>query len=118
MRALIVDDDASLSGMLSRCLGLWGWVPDEAPRVSAAVELFKQGSYDLLICDVDLPDGDGITLSRALLKVNPSLAVVIISGNPENLGRAREAGLTARLRKPFSLDDLRALIDLKCAEKS
>lgn len=118
MRALIVDDDVSLSRMLSRCLGLWGWIPDAAPRVSAALEYFKQGSYGLLLCDVDLPDGDGITLSRALLKVNPSLAVVIISGNPENLGRAREVGFAACLRKPFSLDDLRAAIDLKCAGKS
>lgn len=118
MRALIVDDDIVLSHMLSRCLGLWGWVPDEAPRVSAALEFFKQGSYGLLLCDVDLPDGDGIVLSRALLKVNPVLAVVIISGNPENLGRAREVGLTACLGKPFSLDHLRALIDLKYAGKS
>lgn len=118
MRALIVDDDVSLSRMLSRCLGLWGWVPDAAPRVSAALEFFKQGSYDLLLCDVDLPDGDGITLSRALLKANPSLAVVIISGNTENLAQARGVGFTACLRKPFSLDDLRALIDLNCAEKS
>lgn len=118
MRALIVDDDAALSQMLSRCLSQWGWASDQAPRVCAALEFFKQGSYDLLLCDVDLPDGDGITLSRALLKVNPSLAVVIISGNPENLGRAREVGLAACLRKPFSLDDLRAAIDLKCAGKS
>ncbi|MBI2788690.1 MAG: response regulator [Elusimicrobia bacterium] len=118
MRALIVDDDIALSHLLSRCLGLWGWVPDEAPRVSAALEFFKQGSYDLLLCDVDLPDGDGITLSRALLKVNPFLAVVIISGNPENLRRARKVGLASCLRKPFSLDDLRALIDLKCAGES
>lgn len=117
MRALILDDDASLSHMLSRCLGLWGWISDEAPRVSAALEFFKQDSYGLLLCDVDLPDGDGITVSRALLKINPSLAVVIISGNPENLMRAREAGLVACLRKPFSLDDLRAMIDLKCAER-
>ncbi len=118
MRALIVDDDVSISRMLSRCLSLWGWTTDEAQRVSAALDSFRLGSYDLLLCDVDLPDGDGISLSRALVKANPSLAVVIISGNPENLGRAREAGFPSRLRKPFSLDDLRALIDLNCAEKS
>jgi len=104
--------------MLSRCLSLWGWTSDEAPRVCAALDLFRHGSYDLLLCDVDLPDGDGISLSGALLKAHPSLAVVIISGNPENLGRAREVGFTACLRKPFSLDDLQALIDLNCAEKS
>lgn len=118
MRALIVDDDESISRMLSRCLSQWDWTCDKAPRLSTALDLYRQGSYDLLLCDVDLPDGDGITLSRALLKVEPTLAVVIISGNPENLRRAREVGLAACLRKPFSLDDLRALIDLKCAEKS
>lgn len=118
MRALIVDDDVSLSRMLSRCLTQWGWLADEAPRVSSALDSFKQSSYDLLLSDVDLPDGDGIFLAQALLKVKPSLVVVIVSGNPENLERAREVGLTACLHKPFVLDDLRALIDLKYAEKN
>lgn len=110
MRALIVDDDVALSHMLSRCLTLWGWPVDEASRVSAALDFFKDCSYDLVICDVDLPDGDGIFLSSALLKVRPSLSVIVVSGNPENLERAREAGLTAYLRKPFALDELRTLI--------
>lgn len=118
MRALIVDDDIAVSRLLARCLTSWGWLADEVPRVSAALESFELGIYDLLISDVDLPDGDGVTLAQALQKVKPSLAVVIISGNPGNLGRAREVGLTACLRKPFSLDELRALIDLKYAEKS
>lgn len=118
MRALIVDDDEALSRMLLRCLTQWGWLADQAPRVSVALDSFKRGSCDLLLCDVDLPDGDGISLARALLNVNPSLVVIIVSGNPENLERAREVGLTACLRKPFPLDDLRALIDLECAGKA
>ena len=118
MRALIVDDDAALSRMLSRCLTLWGWSADEAPSVSAALDSFKRGSYDLLLCDVDLPDGEGISLARALLKVKPSLVVIIASGDPQNLERARKSGLAACLHKPFPLDDLRALIDLEYAEKA
>jgi len=118
MRAIIVDDDVALSHMLSRCLTLWGWHTDEAPRVSAALDFFKGGSYDLLLCDVDLPDGDGIFLSCAFLKVKPSLAVIVVSGNPENLERARKAGLTGCLHKPFALEELRALIGLECPEKS
>lgn len=118
MRVLIVDDDVALSHMLVRCLTLWGWHADEAPRISAARESFKQGNYDLLISDVDLPDGDGISFSHELLKANPTFPIVVISGNPVNIGRAREAGLAAFLRKPFSLDELRVLIDSKCVEKS
>ncbi len=118
MRALIVDDDAALSRMLSRFLTLWGWPSDEAPRVSAARDSFKQDSYDLLLCDVDLPDGDGISLARDLLKVKPSLIVIIVSGDPQNLERAREAGLAVGLHKPFKMDDLRALIELESAGKA
>lgn len=118
MRALIVDDDAALSHLFRRCLTLSGWLADEAPCVCAALTSFKKGSYDLLLCDVDLPDGDGISLSRALLKLKPSLSVIIVSGNPENLERARKGGLTACLHKPFALEELRALIDLECPEKS
>lgn len=118
MRALIVDDDVAIAHMLSRCLTQWGWEVDECHSVVGALALFQSGQYDLTLCDVDLPDGDGIFLSRALLKVKPSLAVIIISGDPGNLGRARETGLAACLRKPFALDDLRTLIDLKYVGKS
>lgn len=118
MRALIVDDDVAIAHMLSRCLTQWGWEADECHSVVSALELFQSGQYDLALCDVDLPDGDGIFLSRALLKVKPSLAVIIMSGDPGNLGRARAIGLAACLRKPFTLDDLRTLIDLKYAGKS
>lgn len=118
MRALIVDDDAALLHMLSRCLTQWGWIADEAPRVSVALDLFKQGSHDLLLSDVDLPDGNGISLAQELLKVKPSLIVIIVSGDPRNLERAREAGLAACLHKPFALDNLRMLIDLKSAKKN
>lgn len=118
MRALIVDDDIAVSHLLSRCLAQRGWLADEAPRVSTALESFKRGVYDLLISDVDLPDGDGITLAQTLMKVKPSLTVIIISGKHENLDRAREVGLVASLPKPFELKDLQTLIDLVYVEKS
>jgi DNA-binding response OmpR family regulator len=115
---LIIDDNEDLSRMFSRCLTRWGWSADEAPCVSAALDSFKQASYDLLLCDVDLPDGDGISLSRSLLKLKPSLVIVIVSGDPRNLERAREAGLVAGLCKPFAPSDLRAMIDSECAAKN
>lgn len=117
-RALIVDDDTALSRMLARCLTLWGWRVDEAPRIFEALALFKQNRYGLVLCDVDLPDGDGISLARAFLKVDPALTVVVVSGDPENVLRARKAGLAASLHKPFALDDLRTLIGSECSQKS
>lgn len=111
MRALIIDDDAALAAVFERCLTRWGWELDSSPTVARALDLFKRTSYDLALCDVDLPDGDGIALAQALLKVKPSLVVVIVSGSPDNLDRAREHGLKARLQKPFELDELKTLLE-------
>ncbi|MDP3540936.1 MAG: response regulator [Elusimicrobiota bacterium] len=111
LRAIIVDDDLTVSRLMWRCLSMWGWGADECHSVSEALGRFKNGEYDLALCDVDLPDGNGIILAKALSKAKPSLRVVVISGNPMNAEHAREAGLTRFLRKPFELDALKALID-------
>ena len=109
-RALVVDDDPSVSRLMWRCLSMWGWAAEECHSVSGALTLFRSTWYDLALCDVDLPDGDGISLATALSKAKPSLLVVVVSGNPENVNRARQSGLRC-LQKPFDLDALKALIE-------
>lgn len=63
-----------------------------------------------MVCDIDLPDGDGIALARRLREIRPELPVVMVSGSLANLERARKAGFGRRLRKPFSLDKMRPLL--------
>lgn len=110
MRALIVDDDAEVSRVVCRMLSALGWQADECHSVSGALALVRGAQYDLAVCDVNLPDGDGIFLARALSKARPSLRIVICSGNPANMDKAHEAGFTRYLRKPFELDALKALV--------
>lgn len=109
-RALVVDDDLSMSHLMWRCLSLWGWAADECHSISGALELFRGEQYDLALCDVDLPDGNGLFLAAALSKAKPSLLVVVVSGNPENVTLARRSGFRC-LQKPFDLDALKALIE-------
>lgn len=116
-RALVVDDDAGIARLLSRCLSMWGWEVEECHSIAAALAAFPQGAFALAVCDVDLPDGDGIALAQVLVKEKPSLAVVIVSGLPDNLDRARRGGLAACLRKPFELPELKALIDSPRSDK-
>ena len=110
MRALIVDDDPSMPGLMRRCFSLWGWDCDESRSVSAALGFFKQTHYDLALCDVDLPDGDGVFLACALSDEKPALRIVILSGDPRSVDRARAAGFNGCLHKPFDLSELKALI--------
>jgi two-component system, NtrC family, response regulator PilR len=111
MRALIVDDDPSMRRVFWRCLSMWGWQAEECPSVADALAAFPKEPFDLALCDVDLPDGDGIALAQALLKTKPSLLVVVVSGSLDNLDRARRAGLRARLQKPFELAALKSLLE-------
>lgn len=111
MRALIVDDDAEMSRLLFRALSMWGWEADECRSIFEALALLRSGRYDLALCDVDLPGGDGIFLARALSKARPFLRVIVASGNPLNVERAQREGFIRCLRKPFDLNDLKALID-------
>lgn len=110
MRAFVIDDDASIRRMLSRCLPLWGWEAVEQPSVAAATAAFAERRPELALCDVDLPDGDGVALALTFRKADAALRLVIMSGNPENLKRARLNGLTACLQKPFELAELRVLV--------
>ena len=111
MLALIVDDDSAMSEIISRCLSRWGWTSDRSPCAPAALRQFERRRYDLAVCDVDLNGDDGILLAQTLLNIRPALRVVIVSGNADNLSRARKTGLNMVLRKPFELDDLKTIVD-------
>lgn len=110
MRALVVDDDAAVRRILSRCLSLWGWEVVECPSVAAAMAAFPNARPRLAVCDADLPDGDGVALAQILHQADPALSVVMVSGNPANLERARQSGLPAGLQKPFEAAELLLLI--------
>lgn len=110
MRVLIVDDDPALTNVFRRCLSLWGWELDISHTVSHAAELFERAPYDAALCDVDLPDGDGVVLAKALSRSKQGLKIVIVSGDAGNIARAQAAGFTACLRKPFDLDELKGLL--------
>ncbi|TPW21770.1 MAG: Two-component transcriptional regulator [Elusimicrobia bacterium] len=115
MRVLIVDDDDSIRRILTRCLTAWGWEAEECQSIGGARAAISQAGFALALCDVDLPDGDGVALALMMRGSNPSLGVVMISGNPENLDRARRCGLTVCLQKPFELRELKELVEREAA---
>lgn len=111
MRVLIVDDDEGMSSVLSRLFTRWGWTLDARGTVSDAHVLFKERDYDLAVCDVDLPDGNGIDMAHAFLDEKPFTRILILSGDPGNLDKARDSGLSECLQKPFEFGELKALIE-------
>ncbi len=78
---------------------------------AGAREALRDQNVNLLITDINLPDGSGLDVAREALRQNPRLPVIVCSGH--DLGDvARSLGPTAHpLRKPFELDELDALVE-------
>lgn len=78
---------------------------------AAARQVLREQHVDLLMTDINLPDGSGLDVAREALARNPQLPVIVCSGH--DVGEAaRSLGPTAhRLMKPVDLENLEALIE-------
>ncbi len=78
---------------------------------AGAREAMREQKVDLLMTDINLPDGSGLDVAREALRQNPRLPVIVCSGD-DLRDVARSLGPTAHpLRKPFDLDELEALVE-------
>jgi DNA-binding NtrC family response regulator len=78
---------------------------------ASAREALREQNVQLLMTDINLPDGSGLDVAREALQQNPSLPVIVCSGH-DLREVARSLGSTAHaLTKPVDLDELDALID-------
>jgi DNA-binding NtrC family response regulator len=109
---LIVEDDATLRVTLSNFLGRMGFSVDAAENVAGALTLARQQRYGLVLLDLRLPDGDGLSLIGALREIDEEALLVMMTAFPEvrTAVAALKAGAYDYINKPFDLEDLRELI--------
>ncbi len=78
---------------------------------AAAREALRDQTVNLLITDINLPDGSGLDVAREALRQNPTLPVIVCSGSDVS-AVARSLGPTVHpLMKPFELDEFEALVE-------
>ncbi|MDD5658144.1 MAG: response regulator [Elusimicrobia bacterium] len=111
-RALIVEDDTAVARTLVRYLELRGWTALAALTPEAALRLFAPGRYELVICDINLNEvKDGLAVALEIRAQEAGIRIIMASGLPENLERARREGFQLCLPKPFKVAELYALVD-------
>ena len=110
MHLLLVEDEADIQGFLRRSLQEAGYQVDVASDGKTAEQLAVDGSYDILIVDLGLPDVDGITLILRLRELGVRAPVMILSARRSVDDRVRglEQGGDDYLTKPFALAELLA----------
>lgn len=117
MTILLVEDHTDTRRAIRMWLEMSGHSVVEAHDVKSALaagEVF----FDLLLCDIGLPDGDGWTLLQMLSK-NRSVTAIAISGycSPADVERSKAAGFLAHLAKPFNLEEFDSTLTMVAASQ-
>jgi DNA-binding response OmpR family regulator len=112
-RVLMVDDDAALAAMLAEYLQPRGWQVTTVGTLGAGRACLRQESWDVLILDLMLPDGDGMDLCRELRAPGSPLAalpVLMLTARGDEVDRivGLELGADDYLPKPFNPRELAA----------
>ena len=110
MRLLLVEDEIDIQSFLRRSLQEAGYQVEVASDGKTAERLAVEGSFDILIVDLGLPDLDGITLILRLRQQGVRAPVLILSARRSVDDRVRglEQGGDDYLTKPFALAELLA----------
>jgi DNA-binding NtrC family response regulator len=105
---LIVDDEPTILTTLQKALTLEGYSVDVAGGVKVGGEKLKKRSYDLCLFDVQLPDGDGLSLLQNLRTQKNEVPVIMMSGHAtiDTAVKATRLGALNFLEKPINTDAL------------
>lgn len=110
---LVVDDEPSILSTLKKAITLEGYGVDVAGGIRIAEERIARKSYDVLLLDVALPDGDGLEFLSRVRAANNDAAVIMMSGHAtiDAAVRATKLGALDFLEKPLSTDRLLVMLE-------
>lgn len=113
-RVLIVDDSATARKLMSRILRRSQFATEisEAGSGAEALRLARDTGFDVIFCDFNMPEIDGVQTAALLLNHNPAAQIVLVSTEQQGamVRSAQHAGAFAFLKKPFEAHDVDAVL--------
>ena len=111
-RILVVDDEKSLLEFLLIFLQEQGFEAVDAQSVEEARARLDAGSFDLVLCDILMPDGNGLDLLREIKSKTPQMAVIMMTAyaSSKSAVEAMKMGAYNYISKPFNLDELKVQV--------
>lgn len=113
IRVLVVDDDAAIRDLLETVLRKDGYEVTTLEDPTRADAEVRAGKYHLCLLDIMMPGQDGVETLRKIRKIDKDLAVVMITGYPslDTAVQAMKLDALDYLRKPFTVDELRTVVE-------
>lgn len=112
MRILFLEDNERLRTPTADALRTAGYAVDTAARVAEAEASLSVATYDCIVLDLGLPDGDGMDVLAALRRRGVATPVLLLTARDDNASviDGLNGGADDYLRKPFNVEELIARI--------
>lgn len=114
LKILLIEDDIDIQGFAKTVLENEGFVIDACETIARGTKLFEAGRPDLVILDIGLPDGSGLTLLRQFQQSNARVPLVVLTARRDLNTRleAFKAGAHDYIEKPFAVQELVARVNV------
>jgi CheY-like chemotaxis protein len=111
LRILVVEDHSETLQALSRLLSHFGHEVSVADGAQNARDIIDSKQFDVVVCDIALPDGNGYDVIADAKRKQPVKAVAISGfAGSEDIERGRKAGFDFHLAKPVDFHELRTVL--------
>ena len=110
-RILFVEDHCDTRHVLSKLLRHFGYFVDSAENYRSASDLLAMSQFHVLLCDIDLPDGNGCDLVKEAKQRQPLIGIALTAySSRDDVQRGRDAGFDHYLCKPCDISELRTIL--------
>ncbi len=111
-RLLVVDDEPSMLDMLTLLFADEGYAVETARSTEEARRVLAHGGLDLVLCDIMMPDGNGLDLLREIKTSNPDAPVIMMTAytSTKSAIDAMKLGAYDYISKPFDVDELKIIV--------
>jgi DNA-binding response OmpR family regulator len=113
VKILLVEDHEDSRNTLQALLSRGGHVVTAASKVAEAIALLGKARLNVLICDLGLPDGDGLDVVVIAKQLNPDIKAIALTArdSDDDYKAGFESGFDHYLTKPFDFGELRRLLE-------
>lgn len=118
-KILLIEDDIAFCKMVSNFLSKNSYVVSTAYSASEAKNVVKESDFDLIMCDLRLPDSDGIELMSELKSNSPDIPVVLMTGYADvsTAVKAMKKGASDYISKPFVPEEVLLVLSNALSKK-